>query len=479
MLCLVLRKSVVRGCILINSNLTKLFPASKHIIEVAAFALPISASMLVNMVISFAVTIMTAQLGKDFLAAGALAMPTFITIMTLIATIFYALGILISHQKGNDASAPFKIGELVKSGFWLALVLAIPANILFLNADKLLILMKEDPHLVALLHGYFQFAGLTMIPTLIGAVIFQFFAGIGKPRLMFLVSLFSMPAAIVLSYGLILGRFGFPPLGLTGITCATFIVQSMVCFCLIIFMLLHKEMQKYAIFSKKFLPKWALFKAIFVLGFPIGIQFGAEVAAMAMATYLMGHFGTMALASRQIVLQYSLLVVMLVLGLSQAVSMLTSKAFANRDNELIKQYILSGMVILVFLFIAVFLLFVIFPHWLMSFFINIADPRNASMVHLTIQLFIVSAILVLIDGARNVLSGALRGLHDSKAPMKIGVLCLWLISLPVCYWAGFILHGGPVGLSAGFLSGFLLAVVLLGLRIYRVLQDKAGPFRNF
>jgi len=55
----------------------------------------------------------------------------------------------------------------------------------------------------------------------------------------------------------------------------------------------------------------------FSLGFPIGIQFGAELAAMTVATYFMGYFGVIALAASQIVSQYSLIVVMVTLGLSQ------------------------------------------------------------------------------------------------------------------------------------------------------------------
>lgn len=70
--------------------------------QVIAFALPISAAGVVNMVSGFIAMMMVALLGKEQLAAGALSIPTFITIMTVTATIFYSIGILISHQKGQD-----------------------------------------------------------------------------------------------------------------------------------------------------------------------------------------------------------------------------------------------------------------------------------------------------------------------------------------------------------------------------------------
>ena len=80
-------------------------------------------------------------------------------------------------------------------------------------------------------------------------------------------------------------------------------------------------MQKYPIFTGKFKPNFSLIKNIFLLGYPIGMQFGAELSAMTMATYFMGYYGTTALTASQIVSQYSMLVVMVILGLSQAVTM--------------------------------------------------------------------------------------------------------------------------------------------------------------
>ena len=59
---------------------------------------------------------------------------------------------------------------------------------------------------------------------------------------------------------------------------------------------------------------------------PIGMQFGGEFVAMTMATYLIGYFGVTALAASQIVSQYTMLVIILIIGLTQALSILVSEA---------------------------------------------------------------------------------------------------------------------------------------------------------
>ena len=441
----------------INNTLT-------HIYKIADFAMPISMGMLINMISGFVAMVLVAKLGRVELAAGALAIPTFITILTVFSTIFYALSILIGHYKAQE-KPPLEIGQLIKNGFLLAIILSIPANLICWNIDKILLLFRQDQILVALTHRYFIYAGLAMIPTLLGSVMFQIFLSMGKPRVMMFVSLLTLPAMVLLSYGLILGKAGLPQMGLTGVSCASFIAQTLACIGIVIYMRNQQEIKDYAIFSGSPWPTWSLCKAIFSLGLPIGIQFGAELAALAVATYFMGYFGVVPLAASQISSQYSMLVVMVTLGISQAVSVLTSEAYGKNDFQLVKDYAIAAMIILLGIFIIVFGLFFLMPKQLIRVFVDIYNPINQDLIHLATQLLIIAAVWQLVDGARNLLSGSLRGMHDSKAPMHIGVSCLWLISLPICYLVAFNFHGGPIGLRLGFITGFVIAVVLLYMRI--------------
>lgn len=432
--------------------------------EVTLFALPLSMGGLVNMMASFVAMLVVARLGKIELAAGALAIPSFITIMTVVATVFYAVGILISHCRGQE-NAPKEIGELVRSGFWLAILLALPASIVIWNLDKILLLCKQNPQLVILTREYFHFAALSITPTLITMVISQFYTGIGNPRFTMITSLCSLPVVIILCYGFILGHWGFPALGLAGVSCAIFIGQTIVCIGALLYTVCVNKNKHYAIFSGMFLPNWKLCQRLFLLGMPIGLQFGSELAAMTLATYFMGYFGIIALASSQIVSQYTLLIVMVTLGLSQAVTVLVSVAYGKAQLDLIKQYLRAAMLILMIFFMVVFLFFFWLPEILIRPYLNIHNPDNSNMIKLATGLFAVSGVTLLVDGLRNIFSGALRGLHDSKLPMKVGISCLWLISLPVCYGVAFLCHGGPIGLRFGFLSGFVIATLLLWITI--------------
>src|SRR5579872_526310 len=87
--------------------------------KVTMFALPISIGGIINAVSGFISMMMVAQISKEELAAGSLAIATFLTIMTVTATVFYAVGILISRYRSQNIPLS-EIGLIVKNGFWIA-----------------------------------------------------------------------------------------------------------------------------------------------------------------------------------------------------------------------------------------------------------------------------------------------------------------------------------------------------------------------
>ena len=438
----------------------------KAIYTITMFALPVSVGGIINMASIFIPMMMVAQLGQEPLAAGALAVATYITIKTVTVTIFYAVGILISHHKGRS-STHVSIGLILKNGIWLALFMSFPAALALWNADKLLLLFGQEPQLVAITRDYFYYAGLGMFPLLTSTVISQFFIGTDRPRFPLILALINLPLTVFTAYCFIFGSFGMPILGLAGVAFANLIAQSAIL--LYVLILLYIQNTEYQLFTRPFSPDWKMCQTIFKLGLPIGIQSGGESAAMTISTYMMGHFGVIALAAMQVVSQYSLFVVMISVGLTQALSVLISKAYGQRNINLIKLYLRASMLIFLTCFFVVGVLFSFFPGFLITFYFG-KSPVNNQIMYLGSIFFVIAAFVLFIDGVRNLLSATQRGLHDSHTPMRVGLMTIWLISLPLCYIVGFTLHGGPVGLRIAFASGFVIAIVIQWKQIRRTLN---------
>ncbi|WP_108650922.1 MATE family efflux transporter [Dongshaea marina] len=441
--------------------------------KLGRFALPIIGMALLNMAANFVGMLLVARYGKVELAAGSLGVATFITIMTVSSTTLYSVGILVGHSRGQKHSND-QVGTWVKNGFWVALGLGIPCALLIYHGDTILQLFGQSQVLIDRARGYLHYAALSLIPTLFGLVISQFFIGIGRPQITLIASAVRLPLIIILFYPLILGYGGGEPMKLAGISAATLVVQILYCIIMLLYIHYSPSMRGFGIFKAPFAPSWEHCKKLLVIGLPIGIQFGGELGAMTVSTYMMGLFGVTALAATQIVSQYTMLAVMITLGLSQAISVVISEAYGAGDYPLIRNYIKAGFILLLSFFAIVIALFLYEPHLFIGIYIDVHQPGNAAVVSLAVLLFAVAAVAMLIDGMRNLLSGALRGLHDSKAPMWIGVFCLWGFSLPMAYLVAFRLHEGPVGLRIGFALGFVIATLLLVVRCWHRLSGSGS-----
>lgn len=446
----------------------------QRIKEVFIFALPISTTGLINILANFTAMMMVARLGVREIAAVTLATSTYITLMTIATTCLYSVSILVSHARAaNETTNHSTISELFKGSFWVALLMSFPIGSILWNGDKLLLCLHQDKQLVQLTIDYFHYAAYSLFPTLISVAICQFYLGLGLAKFTLAASLIRLPLTILFSYALILGEWGFPKLSLGGVTCAIFISQLICSLVFILFILIDKNVKSYHLFKGWRLSNWRLYQPIFLIGLPIGIQFGAELLIMTIITYWMGYLGVIPLAASQIVSQYGLLIIMMMLGLSQAVSVLVSSAYRNADIALIKQYCLAALLILTLFFLVVSGIIFLFYYSLCQLFFDITAIKNQELLHFTALFFVFSLCTLFIDGIRHVFNAILRGIQNTQLPMQAGLACLWLISLPLAFFYAFILKWGAVGLQLGLMAGFVAAALLAAYCVFALFKKPA------
>lgn len=443
-----------------------LWQSSKRI---AAFAAPIAATGVINMLAGFIAMMMVARIGTLELAAGALASSTFYILLTLSNCAVMVVSILISHARGRGDHQD--IGLLFRCSIVAATILAVPVSLGIYHADRILVWFHQDPRLIALSVGYFHFGAWLIWPSLMMALVSQLFTGIARPRLSMFIMLAMLPFMVIASYALILGHWGLPRLGLAGVNAATLVVDCVFAVCAYAILPMTALAKKYHLFSRVRLIDWRKIGKMLTFGLPIGIQFAGEIAAMTLATYFLGHYGANALAGAQIVGQYAMFLVMCFLGIAQAVSVNVSEALAQCDRVQILGYVYGGVMVIMFVFVPILIGFFLFPHALASVFIGQHEGQaGAQIMQYARWFFYVAAMTMFADAFRNMLAGALRGLHDSITPMVIGLLCLWLISIPLSYWLGLHLALGAVILRLAFASGFVVAVMILSVRFAVRLQ---------
>ena len=438
--------------------------------RIGLFSLPLILNSLLSILPMLVSIWILSRLGKDQLAAAGIAVPTFFTIFTVFLMGFYAVGIKISHDLGKNNKD--EVGPWVINGLIISLILTIPAIAILLNTPTLLLIFGQNPHLVALTKTFFYFGAATIFLKLVKTVFHQYFVGTGHPRISMIISIGTLPIIICLSYGLILGSWGLPKLAMGGITCASLIIETLSVLIIITIIVFAKWSREYKVFSGGLGINCRKCVELFKLGWPISIQVGGELSAMTALAYMLGLFGASALAATQVVQQYVLIFVMISLGLSQGVSVLISHSYGANDVDKIKTITIAGCLLMGAVSIVFVCGFLIFPRSLVDIYLNIGSHVNNSLVHFAIYFMLIAALYISFDGFREILTSALRGLQDSKIPMRIGVVCLWFVGLPIAYILGVLLHGGAIILRLGFVSGVAVGMLLVLLRYKKILNTK-------
>ncbi len=230
---------------------------------------------------------------------------------------------------------------------------------------------------------------------------------------------------------------------------------------------MKKWHMQYNLFSFKSRPEFSLLKKLYKLGWPIALQFGGEFLAYTMITIMMGWVSVIALAAQQVLLQFTSVVVMIPTSVSQATAVLVGQAKGRQDTTQIKYQVNVSIIVVTILMVLIGLVYITIPKTLATIYLHVDNSTNESIFALTKAFFLISAVSQCFDGVRNVLAGAYRGLQETKIPMRIGIIALWVVSIPLAYIFGFVLHGGAVGLRWGFAIGVILATCCLAISWYK------------
>jgi len=100
------------------------------------------------------------------------------------------------------------------------------------------------------------------------------------------------------------------------------------------------------------------------------------------------------------------------------------------------------------------------------------DPR---IIEIGVGLLAIAAAFQLFDGTQAVVTGALRGISETRMPMIVNVIGHWVLGLPVgyalCFRFGWGVTGLWIGLSIGLVVAALVLTVVWWKRSMLLMQD--------
>jgi MATE family multidrug resistance protein len=428
----------------------------------ALLAIPLILTGFMESSVGFFGTLFLARLGPVQLAAGAVVTWVFFTILVIIWGTLSSVSVLIAQAYGEKD--PKTIAIVFRDGMLLAALMAVPTVLLLRNLSPLLIMVGQKPELVAIGQAYLDAVSWAMFVDLFSIVLMQFLIGLGHTRSNMIFSFSIMPLNIFFNYVFVFGKFGAPELGVAGIgwgTCAAFIILAI---SLTTFISLKKTYRQY---TKGFFvwkkPQYLL--ELIQIGLPMGAMYCIEVAFFLTLTLIMGKFGNSYLAANQITMQYLGIVSVVTFSLAQAVTVRIGHTINENQRDVVMQITTAGVWMAGSFMICVSCMYIFFPELLLSIDFDLHNPKNAEIIMHAKSLLFFGAFFQIVESARFILFGALRGFKDTRFTLLISILSFWGISLTVgsafAFWFGW----GASGLWAATIIGQVFAVIILFYRL--------------
>ena len=95
---------------------------------------------------------------------------------------------------------------------------------------------------------------------------------------------------------------------------------------------------------------------------------------------------------------------------------------------------------------------------------------DEAVVQIAANVFIIGAIYQVFDAMGATTAGALRGAGDTRAPMLIQLIAMWVIMIPLVFYLG-----GLYGLYGAWIASSV-AIVVMGLCYY--IRFKQGKWKT-
>lgn len=423
--------------------------------------LPLTASRLFNVIMSFLGVILVAHLGHTELAASALITATQIPLFLIASSPLFAIGVVAGHAYG--ARRFEDIGGILQQGWVLGLIISAIVIIVPLSMKTILLALGQDPVLANIAHRFFLIYAIA-IPGILGLIATQqFLIAIGKQRIVLLLSIVAFFIFILLAPLFIYGAGFIPRFGVPGLALAS-TIQIWIGFIICLFVCAKgSDFAPYKIFEWRIFSTFRFIKELLRIGWPITLQMTCDLLSFFVITIIVGLLGENALAANQIVTQYYILLVVPILTMSQASSILISQARGAADYDLIKRYGNTALLLGLSFALLVALTFILFPTSLVKLYLH-SHPETASIMRLASIILILTGFRLLFDTILEVKIGNLRGLLDTRWPMLIGVFFTWVCFIPAAYLFGVVLHFGLIGISSVSIVVTFLGALTLWLR---------------
>jgi putative MATE family efflux protein len=383
---------------------------------------PIMISLVAQNIVNVTDTAFLGHVGAIELGASAIGGLFYITLFMVAYGFTTGVQILIARRHGEKEYAA--IGSIFDNSFYFLGILTIIITLLIvLFGDHILkpFIASADVFMASTVFLKYRIFGLFFASS---ALLFRsFYTGIAFTKYISISAAIMAGINVILAYGLIFGKLGFPEMGIAGAGLASSISEA--CALLFFFAITVRKahLAKYKLFAFA-KPDLSIIKSTLDLSLYIMIQFVLSHAVWLGFFLLIEKMGETSLAVSNIIRSIYMLLMIPAWAMSSATSSIVSNAigagFSKNVIPIVNKILLFSMGIM--LIISLLAAFV--PHFMIAIYtsdIRLQDASVASYYIILGAVFLFSATIVLFNGVLG------TGNTRSGLAIEIFTLCLYLV----------------------------------------------------
>ncbi len=427
--------------------------------------LPLYIGNILHMGMGVTDTVVAGWKGDVDLAAVAMGFSIAGTIVIAGGVVLTILSAMISRLRG--AGADSKSGLYLNNGKVLALLLAVVEMVLMFAASYVFFYVTDNVELAEKAQRYVWFMLIGVPANLLIRVVVANFEGYGQTRPAMFVSLCGVLINIPLNMLFVFGWGVIPSLGGAGCGLATSIVNWCMLACLLAMMLgsrQHRERARQMLAFRR--PCWDVVRQTLRLGLPVGVASLCEMSFFNLVTLIIAPLGEVVVSAQQVAINVSGIIFMLPLSLGIAASIRAAYHVGGGRKADFHAMVRTLLVVSYALVLCFIVLTMLFRRDIVGLYTD-----SEEIISLASVLLIYCAVYQIPDATQVLMSGLLRGCHDTAVITWSNITSYWVVGLPLAYLLirtdVIVPAMGAAGAWVSFIVSLFITAVILTWRFMR------------
>ena len=347
------------------------------------------------------------------------------------------LVIFCSQYWGKRQTGPMK--KIASTAMHTALIIGIILfTLVSLFPTQALKIFTTDGPIIAEGVRYLNIIRFTYLFFAVTQILLATLRSVGTVKIAFCLSIMTFFVNCGINYIMIFGHFGAPRMGAAGAAIGTLTARILETTVLIIY--IWKKEKNLCIRLKDYLSSDRnLNKDYFKITVPMMVTQGLWGVNTALQTVILGHMTAAAIAANSAASTLFLLVKSAAIGAASTASVLIGEAVGMGDMKRVKTYArrMQVMFLIIGLVSGTILFFLRIP------ILALYDLQPGTKQMANQFLMILSVVCVGMSYQMATNTGIIRGGGNAMYVVKLDLVSIWMIVLPVSFFAAFVLKASP------------------------------------